>query len=116
MIYAYEDIRYPGLLKVGYTTIGVKKRVAQQFPIVLPGKKPYKIVFAEPDIRNDGSTFMDKSVHERLEKSKIENPDGEWYRCSVEELKAAYISVRDRVENTENRTEDFKMRPEQKDA
>ena len=22
MIYAYEDIRYPGLLKVGYTTIG----------------------------------------------------------------------------------------------
>ena len=116
MIYAYEDIRYPGLLKVGYTTIGVKKRVAQQFPIVLPGEKPYKIVFAEPAIRNDGSTFMDKRVHENLDKSKIENPDGEWYKCSVEELRASYIAVRDRIENIENRTEDFKMRPEQKDA
>ena len=116
MIYAYEDIRYPGLLKVGYTTIGVKKRVAQQFPIVLPGEKPYKIVFAEPAIRNDGSTFMDKRVHENLDKSKIENPDGEWYKCSVEELRASYIAVRDRIENIENRTEDFKMRPEQKDS
>ena len=116
MIYAYEDIRYPGMLKVGYTTIEVEKRVAQQFPVVLPGDKPYKIVFAEPAIRNDGSTFMDHEIHSKLRKSKIENPDGEWFKCTVNDLTACYISVRDRVENEENRTRDFKMRPEQKDA
>ncbi len=116
MVYAYEDIRYPGMLKVGYTTIEVEKRVAQQFPVVLPGDKPYKIVFAEPAIRNDGSTFMDHEIHSKLRKSKIENPDGEWFKCTVNDLTACYISVRDRVENEENRTRDFKMRPEQKDA
>ena len=33
MIYAYEDTnpQYNGLLKVGYTTINVEKRVAQQY-------------------------------------------------------------------------------------
>lgn len=116
MIYAYEDIRYPGMLKVGYTTIDVEERVAQQFPVVLPGKKPYKIVFVEPAIRNDGSSFMDYEIHKKLRKSKIENPDGEWFKCTVDELKASYISVRDRIENEENRILDFKMRPEQKDA
>lgn len=116
MIYAYEDIRYPGLLKVGFTTIDVEERVAQQFPVVLPGKKPYNIVFAEPAIRNDGSSFMDHEIHKRLKKSKIENPDGEWFKCTVDDLRASYISVRDRVENEENRTLDFKMRPEQEEA
>ena len=116
MIYAYEDIRYPRMLKVGYTTIDVEERVAQQFPVVLPGEKPYKIVFAEPAIRNDGSSFMDHEIHKKLRKSKIKNPDGEWFKCTVDELKASYISVRDRIENEENRTRDFKMRPEQKDA
>ena len=116
MIYAYEDIRYPGMLKVGYTTIDVEERVAQQFPVVLPGKKPYKIVFAESAIRNDGSSFMDHEIHKKLRKSKIENPDGEWFKCTVDELKASYISVRDRIENEENRILDFEMRPEQKDA
>lgn len=116
MIYAYEDIRYPGMLKVGYTTIDVEERVAQQFPVVLPGEKPYKIVFAESAIRNDGSSFMDHEIHKKLRKSKIENPDGEWFKCTVDELKASYISVRDRIENEENRILDFEMRPEQKDA
>lgn len=116
MIYAYEDIRYPGILKVGFTTIDVEERVAQQFPVVLPGKKPYKIVFAEPAIRNDGSSFMDHEIHKRLKKSKIKNPGGEWFKCTVDDLRASYISVRDRVENEENRTLDFKMRPEQEEA
>src|SRR5699024_10325857 len=111
-----KDIRYPGLLKIGYTTKGVEKRVAQQFPIILPGEKPYKIVFAKPAIRNDGSTFSDKDVHRNLLKSKINNPNGEWFKCSLDELKASYISVRDRKENVENRTTDFSMRPEQEEA
>jgi hypothetical protein len=40
MIYAYEDKHDPqlkGMLKVGYTTIGVQERVRQQYNIVRPG-------------------------------------------------------------------------------
>ena len=44
-IYAYEDTnpQYAGLLKVGYTTIGAKARVAQQYPIAKPGDPPYRL-------------------------------------------------------------------------
>ena len=47
MIYAYEDTnpQYKRLLKIGYTAIGVEKRVAQQYPIKRPdGVVPYKHV------------------------------------------------------------------------
>lgn len=116
MIYAYSDKNYPGFLKIGYTTIDVKTRVEQQYPIVLPTKRPYKIVFTEPAIRNDGTSFMDHEIHERMRKLGIENPDGEWFKSSIEDLKASYIAIRDRTENIESRTEDFQMRPEQRNA
>ena len=49
-IYAYEDTnpQYAGLLKVGYTTVGAKERVAQQYPTLRPGKLPYCIVWKSP--------------------------------------------------------------------
>ena len=48
-IYAYEDTnpQYKGLLKIGYTTVDVQTRVAQQYPTRRPGKLPYKIIFEE---------------------------------------------------------------------
>ena len=48
-IYAYEDThpQYAGLLKIGYTTLDVATRVAQQYPTKKPGKLPYKIVLDE---------------------------------------------------------------------
>jgi len=55
-IYAYEDTnpQYAGLLKVGYTTVEVRSRVAQQYPTKKPGNKPpYRIVLEEPAMRND---------------------------------------------------------------
>lgn len=56
MIYAYEDTnpQYDGLLKVGYTTVDVQARVAQQYPTLRPGKPPYRIVLEESAMRNDG--------------------------------------------------------------
>ena len=46
LIYAYEDThpQYAGLLKVGYTTMNVQSRVAQQYPTKKPGNLPYRIV------------------------------------------------------------------------
>lgn len=69
MIYAYEDASYPGCLKVGYTAVDVEKRVAQQYPTLRPeGKKPYRVIFAEPALYEDGSSFTDHAVHRMLEK------------------------------------------------
>ncbi|MDE3021516.1 MAG: GIY-YIG nuclease family protein [Pseudomonadota bacterium] len=117
-IYAYEDTnpQYLGLLKVGYTTINVQKRVAQQYPIARPGKPPYRIALEQSAMRNDGSSFTDHDVHRYLKKIGIRNPQGEWFKCSVNEVKAAVLAVRSGELNEENRTLDFKMRPEQEAA
>ena len=117
-IYAYEDTnpQYSGLLKIGYTTKNVQQRVAQQYPTLRPGKPPYCIVLEESAMRHDGSSFTDHDVHRYLRKQGIANPEGEWFRCSKREVKAAIVSIRERRENEEQRTETFSMRPEQQAA
>ena len=117
-IYAYEDTnpQYEGLLKVGYTTLDVKDRVAQQYPTKRPGKPPYRIVMEEPAMRNDGSSFTDHEVHRLLKKNSVRNIDGEWFKCSIKQVKAAVIALRTGQKIEETRTLDFKMRPEQTGA
>lgn len=41
---------------------------------------------------------------------------GEWYECTPEQVKAAVLAVRMHIHNEENRTQTFKMRPEQQKA
>ncbi len=119
MIYAYEDTnpQYRGMLKVGYTEKDVEKRVAQQYPTKRPdGSVPYRIVYAESAMRNDGSCFTDHDVHRMLRKKKFECVGGEWYKCTVHDVKAAVIAVKTGTINEENRTRNFGMRPEQREA
>ena len=119
MVYAYEDLNpeYEGFLKIGYTTVNVEQRVAQQYPTKRPdGKKPYRVVWQNTAIHSDGETFTDRDIHRALEWRGVQNVGGEWFKSTLEELKAVYIAVRDRVENIESRTRDFRMRPEQKEA
>ena len=117
-IYAYEDTnpQYAGLLKVGYTTVDAQARVAQQYPTLKPGKPPYRILLEEPAMRNDGTVFTDHDVHRMLRINGIKNPDGEWFKCDVTQVRAAIIAVRTGQLNEENRSLDFKMRPEQEAA
>ena len=117
-IYAYEDTnpQYDGLLKVGYTTVDAQSRVAQQYPTKKPGKPPYRIVLEESAMRNNGSGFTDYDVHRYLRSSGVKNPEGEWFECTVDAVKAAVIAVRTGRMSEGNRTLDFKMRPEQKEA
>lgn len=118
VIYAYEDTnpQYAGLLKVGYTTIDARTRVAQQYPTLRPGKPPYRILLEEPAMRNDGTTFTDHDVHRWLRQQGVRNPEGEWFACPLKKVKAAIISLRTGMVNEENRTLDFSMRPEQVEA
>ena len=117
-IYAYEDTnpQYRGLLKIGYTTVDAQTRVARQYPTRRPGKPPYRIVLEESAMRNDGTTFTDHDVHRCLKSMGIKNPDGEWFDCFVDQVKAAVIAVRTGEMNEESRTLDFQMRPEQAEA
>lgn len=117
MIYAYSDVRYPNCLKVGYTAVDVDKRVAQQYPVKLPnGKLPYKIEYRESAMYNDGGTFTDHDVHKVLKNKHFKCVGGEWYECTVNDVKAAVEAVKNHIDNVENRTESFKMRPEQEQA
>src|SRR6266851_8986692 len=117
-IYAYEDTnpQYAGLLKVGYTTVNVQGRVAQQYPTLRPGKPPYRIVLEESAMRNDGTVFTDRDVHRMLRLNGVKDPEGEWFRCTVSQVKTAIIAVRTGQLNEENRSLDFNMRPEQREA
>jgi hypothetical protein len=117
-IYAYADTnpQYAGLLKVGYTTRDARARVAQQYPTLKPGPPPYHIVLEEPAIRNDGTTFTDHEIHRRLRSTGIKNPQGEWFKCTVDQVKAAIISVKNGYVDDENRSWDFRLRPEQEAA
>lgn len=117
-IYAYEDTnpQYTGFLKVGYTTVNVQTRVAQQYPVVRPGKPPYRILLEESAMRNDGTSFTDHEIHRCLREMGLQNPEGEWFACSINKVKEAIRSVRDRKQIEENRTLDFIMRPEQINA
>ncbi len=119
MIYAYEDTnpQYKGLLKVGYTAVDVDKRVAQQYPTKRPdGSVPYRIVLRESAMYPDGTHFRDSDVHRMLKKKEVQGMGGEWYRCTVDDVMAAIVAVRNRTDNVENRTQTFGMRPEQEEA
>ena len=117
-IYAYEDTnpQFSGLLKVGYTTKTAQERVAAQYPIAKPGKPPYRILIEEPAMRSDGTVFTDHDVHRCLRAVGVKNEAGEWFRCEAERVRAAIIAVRTGALNEDNRTLDFKMRPEQTEA
>ena len=118
IIYAYQDTnpQYNGLLKVGYTAVDVKSRLAQQYPTLKPGELPYRVVLEESAMCNDGWVFTDHDVHHYLRRIGIGNPEGEWFKCSVEVVKSAVIAIKTGKMNEDNRSLDFKMRPEQQAA
>lgn len=114
-IYAFsvDDPSYSGQLKVGYTEGDAKTRIAQQFPGGFTG---YRIALVEPAMRADGTSFTDRDVHRHLKARRIKHQTNEWFRCTVQDVQAAILAVRDRVANFEDRTLSFKPRPEQVDA
>ena len=116
IIYAYSDIRYPNMLKVGYTTRSIEERMKEHYPTITPGEKTYAIEWIASAVRDDGSIFMDHEVHRVLKKHKVNNVAGEWFECDLNTVISAYQAVLNRVDNEENRTLNFKMRPEQERA
>ena len=115
LIYAYSDTRYPGMLKVGYTTRDVETRIREQYPVALP-EQSWKVELVRPAMRNDGTTFDDHAVHEVLENSHFQNVNGEWYQCEVKDVEHAIKAVALGGRTILRRDRTFAMRPEQEEA
>ena len=114
-IYAYASTHpdHAGLLKVGYTERIAADRIAEQFP---SGLNAYRIELIEPAMRSDGSGFTDHDVHRHLRAKGIKNPSHEWFKCTVAQVRAAVVAVRERNANVEDRILSFGLRPEQREA
>lgn len=118
IIYAYSDTRFPGCLKVGYTDRPIEARMHEHYPTLTPGQS-YKVELVESALNADGAIFMDHDVHRMLEAHGFhaqKSPDGkksEWYKCTVDDVKAAILAIKTSSANLENRTQNFRMRPEQ---
>ena len=115
-IYAYsiDDKAHAGLLKVGQTTRDVKQRVAEQLKTA--NIKNYKIELDEVAESNDGKTFTDYEVRAALVKKKFANPELEWMRCTLKDLKAVLIALRTGQPIAGTRDQNFPMRAEQRAA
>lgn len=117
-IYAYSDTNpdYNGLLKIGETTRTVQERISEQHPIKQPFGDTYKIELEQTAIRSDGTFITDKEVRDFLVTSGKTRAEGEWVECTVVEVEAAILSVKERTKYELTRSENFKMRPEQVNA
>ena len=105
-IYAYsiDDKAHKGLLKVGQTTRNVKQRVAEQLKTA--AIKNYKIELDESAERDDGTIFSDHEVRAALVRKKFANPELEWMRCSLQDVKTVLTELRtgQRFTGTHHRT------------
>ncbi len=115
-IYAYEldgVDTHKGLIKVGYTDRDANTRIAEQLKT---SRVKYRILLVESAMREDGSNFVDHDVHKLLRSRGILNPDGEWFKCSVKDVKSAILSLVKNQDFDIPRTNTFGMRPEQQEA
>ncbi len=96
-IYAYmfPDVEtHKGYIKIGYTERDPETRIKEQ---LRTARLRYKILLTESAVRSDGTIFTDKDVHALLLKNnfpRIEN--GEWFKCSIDDVRAAIIAVKER--------------------
>jgi hypothetical protein len=115
-IYAYELVgveKHKGLLKIGYTDRDPKIRIKEQLGTAAI---QYKIVLVESAMKRDGSSFNDHDIHRYLRKQGFSNPEGEWFKCTVNDLRKALWEIKNGESTEDNRVLDFAMRPEQEEA
>lgn len=115
-IYAYELVNvatHKGLLKIGFTDRDPQKRIKEQLGTAAI---QYKIVFEESAMKRDGSSFTDHDIHRHLRKEGFSNPEGEWFKCSLNDLRKAIWEIKTGERTEANRTLSFGMRPEQSAA
>ncbi len=115
-IYAYtiDDAAHAGLLKVGQTTRDVRQRVAEQLQTAAIAN--YRIELDEAAERADGSIFSDHEVRAALVKKGFDNPQLEWMRCTLADVRTVLAELRSGQRLTGTHHQNFPMRAEQAEA
>ena len=110
--------KYVGLIKVGQTTQGDVNVRIQQSMGVMPHE--YTLHVKELAEREDGTSFRDGDVRQRLIQKKFENPvmggAREWVRCTPEDVKTAIVELQKGLKLSGTHHQTFPMRREQADA
>lgn len=117
-IYGYilPDVEsHKGYIKIGYTDRTAEQRIHEDLHTVAV---KYQILIKESAIRSDGTCFNDNDVHRILERKHFEQlnageDSNEWYKCTVDDVKAAIEEVRTGIKLDDQRTWTFSMRKEQ---
>ncbi|MDA8026516.1 MAG: GIY-YIG nuclease family protein [Actinomycetota bacterium] len=128
-IYAYTTCQFAetpwvgerpgkGLLKVGYTDQDANVRVRQQLQgVQMPVAVEYELLLTETAISDNGVAFRDHNVHRALVAAGVHRVTGEWFECTVEDVRAAVQSIKSATPLTNLRViSTFPMRPEQEAA
>jgi hypothetical protein len=115
-IYAYSiaDKAHAGLLKVGQTTRDVQQRISEQ--VKTAAIKNFRIELDEPAERDDGSIFSDHDVRSALVRKGVDNPELEWMRCTLKDVKTVLTELRTRQNFSGTHHQTFPMRREQAEA
>lgn len=112
--YSIDSPTHVGQLKIGQTTKSVAERVKQQLQTA--NITNYKILVDEPAERQDGSTFSDFDVRNRLKEKGFESVDLEWMRCEPEDVLTAIQELRQGKKVEGSHHLDFPLRAEQAEA
>ena len=112
-IYAWSttDVpKYAGCLKIGHTTREINKRIKESQGQT---RLSYKVEILESAYREDGTSFRDKDVRDRLEDKGFENVELEWMRCTPKDALDAIKEIRFYEAPRFERLNNFQMRQEQ---
>ena len=102
------------LIKVGQTSKPGISRVKEQLGTAFPDLRGVEVFFhSEEAVDQNGQMFTDHDVHRLLVAHGIERKGGEWFAATLEEVKAAIISLQRGVAFNTTRIQSFKLRPEQ---
>ncbi|MCK8674856.1 DEAD/DEAH box helicase family protein, partial [Rhodococcus sp. HM1] len=109
---------YAGLVKVGQTTkADVNTRIRESQGQM---QQAYTLHVDEPADRDDGTTFRDSDVRQRLIEKGFDNPifgsAREWMRCTPNDVRIAITELRTGKKFIGTHHETFPMRPEQAHA
>ena len=105
-----------GRFKVGYTgRPDPKVRIKEQTGTLYPGGEGIVIHLDEPALKENGEAFDDHAVHRVLDGIGAQRKS-EVVEASLQEIKAAIAAVRTGRAYDPARTEDFGLRPEQREA
>lgn len=106
-----------GLLKVGYTAReNAKDRIKEQYATKKADANPYTFLHAEEAIDAKGAVFRDSLIHRLLEEKGVRRVHGEWFECTLDEVRTAISEIKTGKPLSAGRHQTFGMRPEQREA